>query len=182
MSHDWFQARVTFNHLSGYDNTTVTPVQKIKSYQTVDLHLGFDITEIARTGLSRLDAIAAMAHPDDAAQLMEGLGQSLATGRSFAMRHRLRRADGAYRWMSSRAEPMRDEDGKILQWYGLCHDIDDQVSAEEALRRSERQLQQMIDAVPALTAALCSASAGTRGSLTRSEASPSISRAAFEPQ
>ncbi len=112
--------------------------------------LGFDITEIARTGLSRLDAIAAMAHPDDAAQLMEGLGQSLATGRSFAMRHRLRRADGAYRWMSSRAEPMRDEDGKILQWYGLCHDIDDQVSAEEALRRSERQLQQMIDAVPAL--------------------------------
>src|SRR3546814_14944905 len=52
--------------------------------------------------------------------------------------------------MSSRAEPMRTPDGRIVQWYGLCHDIDDQVHAEEALRRSERQLQQMIDAVPAL--------------------------------
>ena len=64
------------------------------------------------------------------------------------MRYRLRRADGVYHWMSSRAEPLRDHDGRIVQWYGLCHDIDDQVQAEEALRRSERQLQEMIDAVP----------------------------------
>ena len=64
------------------------------------------------------------------------------------MRYRLRRADGLYRWMSSRAEPMRDQAGHIVQWYGLCHDIDDQMHAEEAIRRSERQLQQMIDAVP----------------------------------
>jgi PAS domain S-box-containing protein len=64
------------------------------------------------------------------------------------MRYRLRRADGVYRWMSSRAEPLRDQDGRIVQWYGLCHDIDDQMHAEEALRRSERQLQEMIDAVP----------------------------------
>ena len=66
------------------------------------------------------------------------------------MRYRLRRADGAYHWMSSRAEPLRDQDGNIVQWYGLCHDIDDQMHAEEALRRSERQLQQMIDTVPAI--------------------------------
>ena len=64
------------------------------------------------------------------------------------MRYRLRRADGLYRWMSSRAEPMRDQSGRIVQWYGLCHDIDDQVHAEEAMRRSQQQLQQMIDAVP----------------------------------
>lgn len=112
--------------------------------------LGFDVTEIDKTGVSRLEAIGQIAHPDDAMQLTEGLRESLATGHGFSMRHRLRRADGTYRWMSSRAEPMRDEEGKIVQWYGLCHDIEDQVSAEEALRRSERQLQQMIDAVPAL--------------------------------
>lgn len=64
------------------------------------------------------------------------------------MRYRLRRADGVYRWMSSGAEPMRDEGGRIVQWYGLCHDIDDQVRAEEALRSSKQQLEQMIDAVP----------------------------------
>ncbi len=64
------------------------------------------------------------------------------------MRYRLRRVDGVSRWMSSRAEPMRDQGGRIVHWYGLCHDIDDQMHAEDALRRSERQLQQMIDAVP----------------------------------
>src|SRR3546814_7644951 len=52
--------------------------------------------------------------------------------------------------MSSRAEPMRTPDGRIVQWYGLCHDIDDQMHAEEALRRSERQLQQLINTVPAM--------------------------------
>jgi C4-dicarboxylate-specific signal transduction histidine kinase len=56
------------------------------------------------------------------------------------MKYRLRRADGVYRWMSGRAEPMRDETGRIVQWFGLCHDIDDQVHAEEALRRASDRL------------------------------------------
>ena len=64
------------------------------------------------------------------------------------MKYRLRRADGVYRWVEGRAEPMRDQSGRIIQWYGLAHDIDDQVKAEEALRRSLRQHRQLIDAVP----------------------------------
>src|SRR3546814_14816968 len=52
--------------------------------------------------------------------------------------------------MSSRAGPVGDQDGRIVQWYGLGHDIDDQMNAEEALRRSERQLQQLINTVPAM--------------------------------
>jgi PAS domain S-box-containing protein len=64
------------------------------------------------------------------------------------MRYRARRADGAYRWMTSRAEPMHGQDGRIVQWYGLCQDIDDQMHAEEAVRQSERQLQELVDALP----------------------------------
>src|SRR6201995_3482501 len=66
------------------------------------------------------------------------------------MRHRWRRACCGSSWLSSCAGPMRDKDGCILQWYGLCHDIEDQMCADEVLRRNERQLQQLIDAVPAL--------------------------------
>ncbi|MGO8227199.1 PAS domain-containing protein, partial [Rhizobium ruizarguesonis] len=76
------------------------------------------------------------------------LRRCLLTGANFASRYRLRSADGIYRWMSSRAEPMRDQAGRIVQWYGLCHDIDEQVHAEDAVRRSQQQLQQIIDAVP----------------------------------
>ncbi|MBX5194147.1 PAS domain-containing protein [Rhizobium sp. NZLR10] len=111
--------------------------------------LGLDVADSDRPGVSRLEAvIAAIIHPDDAASFKDALNHCLATGENFAMRYRLRRADGVYHWMSSRAEPMRDQAGSIVQWYGLCHDIDDQVRAEEAVRQSERALQQMIDAVP----------------------------------
>jgi hypothetical protein len=111
--------------------------------------LGLDVADTDRPGISRLDAIMETVHPDDAAKVRDALHRCLVTGESFAMRYRLRRADGVYRWMSSRAEPLRDPDGRIVQWYGLCHDIDDQVHAEEALAEAKRDLQQMIDAVPA---------------------------------
>ena len=111
--------------------------------------LGLDVADTSKPGRSRLEAIIeTVIHPDDAAEFSDALSRCLVTGEGFAMRYRLRRADGVYRWMSSRAEPMRDEGGRIVHWYGLCHDMDDQMQAEDALRRSQRQLQQMIDAVP----------------------------------
>ncbi|MET3580371.1 PAS domain S-box-containing protein [Mesorhizobium robiniae] len=110
--------------------------------------LGLDVADLDKPDMSRLEAVIETVHPDDAAGFGDALRHSLATGESFALRYRLRRADDVYRWMSSRAEPLRDEDGSIVQWYGLCHDINDQMHAEEALRRSERQLREMIDAVP----------------------------------
>jgi PAS domain S-box-containing protein len=112
--------------------------------------LGMDVADMDSPGMSRLDRLIATIHPDDAAEFRNALNRSLAGGERFAMRYRLRRADGVYHWMSSRAEPLRNEEGRIVQWYGLCHDIDDQVHAEDALRESERSLRQLIETLPAL--------------------------------
>lgn len=112
-------------------------------------YLGLDVGGYDRPGTSGLAAaIAAVIHPDDASRLHEALRHSIATGESFAMRYRVRRADGVTRWMDGRAEPLRDEDGRILQWYGMLHDIDDQVHAEQALRESEKQARALVDALP----------------------------------
>jgi PAS domain S-box-containing protein len=111
-------------------------------------YLGLDVSDTDKPGMSRLEAVLQTVHPEDAGAFRDTLQRCLVTGDSFALRYRLHRADGVYHWMSSRAEPLRDPDGNIVQWYGLCHDIDDQVHAEEAVRQSEHQLQQMIDAVP----------------------------------
>ncbi|MBY5362231.1 PAS domain-containing protein [Rhizobium leguminosarum] len=111
--------------------------------------LGLDVVDFDKPGMSRLEALLdATVHPEDVVGFGDALRRCLLTGENFAIRYRLRRADGIYRWMSSRAEPMRDQAGRIVQWYGLCHDIDDQVQAEDAVRRSQQQLQQIIDAVP----------------------------------
>jgi PAS domain S-box-containing protein len=97
--------------------------------------LGLDVAGADKPGMTRLAALVEkVVHLDDAKALADALNRSLLTGESFSMRYRLRRADGVYRWMSSRAEPMRDEGGRIVHWYGLCHDIDDQMHAENALR------------------------------------------------
>ena len=49
----------------------------------------------------------------------------------------MRRFDGEYRWFLFRANPLRDESGKIVKWYGTNTDIDDRKRAEEELQRSE---------------------------------------------
>ncbi|KOF18542.1 ATPase [Ensifer adhaerens] len=111
--------------------------------------LGLNAGSVNVEGVHPLAAvIGAVVHPGDATRMSEALFHSVATGERFSMKYRLRRADGVYRWVEGSAEPMRDDDGRILQWYGLSHDIDDLMQAEEALRNSKQQLEQMIEAVP----------------------------------
>ena len=62
------------------------------------------------------------------------------TGTSYQAVHRLRRADGEYRWHHALGEPLRDQQGRVIQWYGLTVDIDEGKRAEDRLRRSEAYL------------------------------------------
>jgi PAS domain S-box-containing protein len=87
-------------------------------------------------------------YPEDRQAVEQALAHSFETGTAFAMKYRQHRSDGTYRWIEGRLEPLCDPDGRIVQWYGVCLDIDDRLQAEEALRNSKQQLEQMIDAVP----------------------------------
>src|SRR6185369_3665859 len=108
--------------------------------------LGVDGPDAGKLDTSQMAAILnAAIHPDDAPGLAKSLRDSLATGKHFAMDYRLRRADGVYRWMSGRAEPMRDEKGQIIQWYGLSHDIDDQTRLYSDIAEREARIRRLID-------------------------------------
>jgi PAS domain S-box-containing protein len=48
----------------------------------------------------------------------------------------LRRYDGEYRWFLFRANPLRDDTGTIVKWYGVNTDIEDRKRAESELRRA----------------------------------------------
>jgi hypothetical protein len=73
-------------------------------------------------------------HPDDVVELQHRWSDSLSTGESFSFRHRLRRADGVFRWVDSRREPLRDDNGQIVQWYCINVDIDDETRMQDTLR------------------------------------------------
>jgi PAS domain S-box-containing protein len=82
----------------------------------------------------------AFLHPDDLPETANAFSYAMQAGTSFQAVHRLRRADGEYRWHHARGEPLRDGHGRVIQWYGLTVDIDDAKQAEDRLRRSEAYL------------------------------------------
>jgi PAS domain S-box-containing protein len=110
-------------------------------------------------------------HPDDLPGVAEGWAAALASGETYEVQFRLRRADGAYRWHIARAVPIRDETGTLTRWIGTNTDIEDQKNAaaelsalnadlesrvaartEELLRREEQLHQaQKMEAVGQLT-------------------------------
>jgi PAS domain S-box-containing protein len=110
------------------DGTNDFHNQRLQSYTR------FSLEQAQGTGWT------AMLHPDDVAQHIDTWRNSVETGNSFECESRLRRFDGEYRWFLARAEPLRDERGNILKWYGTNVDIDDRRRAEQALRRSEAYL------------------------------------------
>ena len=81
-------------------------------------------------------------HPDDLPETLRAFQHAIETGTSYETVQRVRRADGAFRWHHTRGEPICDREGRIIQWYGLCIDVDDAKKAEERLRRGEDWLAQ----------------------------------------
>jgi PAS domain S-box-containing protein len=80
-------------------------------------------------------------HPDDKKGMLQKWTAIRKSGMRGELEARLRRFDGEYRWFLFRAEPLRDEAGNIVKWYGSSTDIEDRKRTEEALRESEQRFR-----------------------------------------
>src|SRR5580765_1358517 len=87
-------------------------------------------------------------HPEDRVLLLQKWQCLLASGEPGEMEARLRRHDGVFRWFLMRVEPLRDETGKIVRWYGTCTDIETLKETEAKLRDDERELRRITDLIP----------------------------------
>ena len=86
-------------------------------------------------------------HPDDVKGPVEAGRAALLAGEAHETELRiLRGQDGTYRWHLSRAIPMHDADGQIVQWFGTATDIDDQKRARETAQRSEQRYRSLVAA------------------------------------
>jgi PAS domain S-box-containing protein len=79
-------------------------------------------------------------HPDDVMVVTETWLRCTQNGEPLDLTYRLRRFDGVYRWVRSRVEPLLDENDKVVRWYALLVDVDDEKKAQEALRSSQSEL------------------------------------------
>ncbi|PYO16628.1 MAG: Fis family transcriptional regulator [Candidatus Rokuibacteriota bacterium] len=90
----------------------------------------------------------AAVHPDDLPKLTEKWAEMVASGTGGEFEGRLRRRDGVFRWFLARFEPVRDDAGEIVRWYGTSTDIDALKQAEAKLGEDERALRRITDAIP----------------------------------
>ena len=104
------------------------------------------------TGLSPAETIdwgyQAAFHPDDRVNGMDRCRKLFSGNGPAESEIRLRRHDGVYRWFLIRVEPLRDETGQIVRWYGTSTDIEALKQTEERLKEDERELRRITDAIP----------------------------------
>ena len=73
-------------------------------------------------------------HFEDFQRCMDIYNQSFGQRRVFEMEYRLRRADGAYRWILDRGTPRYTPDGTFAGYIGSCIDITERKALEDKLR------------------------------------------------
>ena len=97
---------------------------------------------------SRVHGWQPAVHPEDLTCVVAKGQELLASGQPGEVEGRIRRHDGVFRWFLMRVEPLRDQTGKIVRWYGVQIDIDDLKQIEEKLREEDRELRRITDAIP----------------------------------
>jgi PAS domain S-box len=74
-------------------------------------------------------------HPDDEPKLLQKIQTAIRDKSLFEFEHRVRRADGSLGWTLSRAVPVLDANGRILEWFGAASDVTPRKQAEENYRK-----------------------------------------------
>ncbi|TGE09822.1 PAS domain-containing sensor histidine kinase [Hymenobacter fodinae] len=89
-------------------------------------------------------------HPDDRLRALYHADAARAAGVGWSFEYRLRRHDGQYRWMLSRALPELHAPDKPVFWHGAVTEVHDQRELSEVLRRGEAELRFLADSIPQL--------------------------------
>ncbi|WP_179414291.1 PAS domain S-box protein [Mucilaginibacter sp. E4BP6] len=80
--------------------------------------------------------------PDDLEKVNKAIAEAIKEKKIFQMEHRVLRADGTPGWTFSRAVPILDDKGEIIEWFGAASDITERKQAEEALQKTKERSEQ----------------------------------------
>lgn len=81
-----------------------------------------------------------LVHVDDVARALAAWEEATSTVTRYEAEFRIRRHDGAYRWHSCRALPVRGRRGRVVGWFGTAIDIHDARDTADRLRALERRI------------------------------------------
>jgi PAS domain S-box-containing protein len=106
-------------------------------------------------------------HQDDRAQALDAFARAFGRKEPFRLEYRLRRADGAYRWIIDTGVPRYSPRGEFSGYVGSCLDITERKQAEEGIRANEAALRSSHEQIQDLAGRLISAQETERARIGR---------------
>jgi PAS domain S-box-containing protein len=91
-------------------------------------------------------------HPDDREKVKAAFEEAIRDKKIYQLEHRVLRVDGSPGWTLSRAVPILDDKGEIIEWFGVANDITERKIAEDALRDTREQAEQQKRVYETITA------------------------------
>ena len=99
--------------------------------------LGHDVSEVLRT------SFAHFIHPSDLQRCMNFLNAVIETGKKQSgIEYRVKHKDGRWRWHTSNASCLKDDQGNVEAYIGIARDITDKKNEQLALEKVLRELQE----------------------------------------
>src|SRR5208337_2007204 len=99
-----------------------------------------EYTGLSLEQLQSREVFVSKVHPEDLKKLEAIRERARLEAAPFELEARIRGKDGQYHWFLIRDNPLRDESGRVLRWYGTRTNIQDRKRAEEERERL-RQLE-----------------------------------------
>jgi PAS domain S-box-containing protein len=87
--------------------------------------------------------------PEDQPHVIAVINEAIRTKSVFELEHRVRQADGSVGWVLSRAVPLLDANGEIVEWFGAASDVTERKQAEEKLQEAMQEKSLILDNINA---------------------------------
>lgn len=97
---------------------------------------------LSNTGAPIANWIDKYIHPIDQDRVKAAIAEAILTKSMFELEHRVLQADGTMGWTFSRAVPILDEKGEIMEWFGAANDVTGRKNMEEALKQARDEAEQ----------------------------------------
>ena len=81
-------------------------------------------------------------HPEDVQKVQAAIDDAISHKKIYELEHRVLRADATPGWTFSRAVPILDNDGEIIEWFGTASDITERRRIEDELKEAQSQSDQ----------------------------------------